>query len=185
MKLEVFHILSYKDWIHSLYEPVHNEDTIEAVEFMNDFFGAVESELVRPVEGWTVRSVAEAKDKMKQVVAQNKEGLMLKEPHQPYHRKRVKGWFKWKFEDFYDCTIVDTVEGTGKLEGALGAFVVEYKGVQVRAGGSYKKSLTDDMRQQLWIERKTLVDRKVRVIANGVTADGSLRHPRFVNFHEG
>lgn len=110
---------------------------------------------------------------------------MIKNFDQLYHRRRVAGWFKWKFEDYYDARITGFKEGTGKHKGSLGAFVVEYNGVEVEVGGSFAGSLTDENRKLYWEQRETLTDNYVRVIACGVTSAGSLRHPRLVNFHEG
>jgi len=85
-----------------------------------------------------------------------------------------------KFKAFFDADVpvIGMQEGTGKHEGKLGSFLVDYKGVNVRVGSG----LTDDLRVQLWQEHDLHIGRIIEVRYQEETPDGSLRFPTFVCF---
>jgi DNA ligase 1 len=184
-ELVVFTVLLYDDWITSLEEPrstitpisSHQVSILSAIK--NAGFDFLKS--VRRIKALDQSRVQEY---MQSVINAGHEGLMIKNLDQPYDRRRVKGWMKWKFEDFYDCTITGFAEGEGKHRDKLGAFICDFNGVEVSVGGSYKKSLDDNNRTFYWENKEGYMDGVIKVIACGVTPDGSLRHPRFVEFHE-
>jgi len=119
------------------------------------------------------------------------EGLVILNPEEVYSRfkENRKGMWKAKYVDEYDATIVDFEEGTGKLKGRLGAFIVEFNGVRSNVGGSLKinkvSTLGEAERLQFWTQKTELVDKVIRVRSYGITADGCFRHAGFVGFHEG
>lgn len=118
------------------------------------------------------------------------EGIMVKDPKAKYNRSSEcrKGQWKIKAIDYYDATIVNFTEGTGKNKGMLGAFVVEYNGVENNVGGSVKidgvSTLSDEDRLKFWNMRHELVDKVIRVRSYGLTKEGKFRHAAFVNFHD-
>ena len=106
------------------------------------------------------------------------EGAMIKDIHAPYCFGR--DWSVMKFKAFFDADvpIVGMLEGTGKHSGKLGSFVVDYKGVEVRVGSG----LTDELREQIWLDKDKHVGRIIEVRYQEETPDGSLRFPTFVCF---
>ena len=85
---------------------------------------------------------------------------------------------KWAVFSGYDVEIKGMLEGTGRHEGKLGSFVIDYKGKEVRVGSG----LTDILREELWIDRERHVGRIIEVRYQEETPDGSLRFPTFVCF---
>lgn len=86
-----------------------------------------------------------------QMVREDKEGLMVN-LDVPYKRKRHNGILKVKRFYTMDLPIVACEEGSGRLSGVLGAFVLDYKGNEVRVGSGF----TDEQRVQYWSERDNL-----------------------------
>jgi len=111
-------------------------------------------------------------------VTQGYEGAMLKDIQAFYCFGR--DWSVMKFKAFFDADvpIIGMQEGTGKHEGKLGSFLVDYKGVNVSVGSG----LTDDLREQLWQEPDEHIGRIIEVRYQEETPDGSLRFPTFVCF---
>lgn len=87
-------------------------------------------------------------DKM---VAEDKEGLMLN-TNCPYRRNRHKGILKVKRFYTMDLPIVDMEEGSGRLSGTLGAFILDYKGNKVRVGSGF----SDEQRADFWARREEI-----------------------------
>ena len=118
---------------------------------------------------------------------QGYEGSVVKDPNAPVtrHKTSRKGMWKAKFVDTYDAVIVDFAEGTGKWEGMLASFIVDYQGVLSEVSGSINNSLVDEKRKEYWDRRSELVDKWIRVQSYGVTPDGRFRHAGFIDFHEG
>lgn len=111
-------------------------------------------------------------------VSKGEEGIMIKDISAPYEFKR--DWSVMKYKAFFDVDvrIKGLLEGTGKHQGKLGSFVIDYKGKEVRVGSG----LTDSLREELWIDRDKHVGRLIEVRYQEETPDGSLRFPTFVCF---
>lgn len=114
------------------------------------------------------------------MVKEDKEGLMAN-LDVPYRRARHKGILKIKRFYTMDLPILRCEEGTGRLEGTLGAFVLEYKGNEVKVGSGF----TDEQRSTYWQQRDsiagTLCEVKYKEISyDKKTGFESLQFPVFV-----
>lgn len=89
---------------------------------------------------------------LEQMVREDKEGLMVN-LDVPYKRRRHRGILKVKRFYTMDLRIVRCIEGSGRLSGALGAFVVDFKGNEVNVGSGF----SDEQRTQFWNRRDDLI----------------------------
>lgn len=115
-----------------------------------------------------------------QMVAEDKEGLMLN-TDVPYKRTRHKGILKIKRFYTMDLKIIGYEEGTGRLEGTLGALVLEYKGNTVKVGSGF----TDEQRTEFWANRDDIIGSLCEVKYKEISSDKntgleSLQFPVFV-----
>ncbi len=106
------------------------------------------------------------------------EGAMIKTIHDPYCFGRDYSVMKFKAFFDADVPIIGLKEGTGKHQGKLGSFLVDYKGVEVNVGSG----LTDELREQIWQNKDNHIGRIIEVRYQEETPDGSLRFPTFVCF---
>ena len=107
------------------------------------------------------------------------EGAMIKTIHDPYCFGRDYSVMKFKAFFDADVPIIGLKEGTGKHQGKLGSFLVDYKGVSVSVGSG----LNDELREKLWGD-PTIIGRIIEVRYQEETPDGSLRFPTFVCFRK-
>ena len=123
----------------------------------------------------------------KHALAEGYEGLMIKPDSEGYKCKRSHAWLKVKPFIEVTLTVIALDEGTGKIEGMLGAFVVEGeddgKFFHVNVGSG----LTDDMRIDVWAAQDKVVGQLAEVRADAATIGQdsdtwSLRFPRFKTF---
>lgn len=119
-----------------------------------------------------------------QMIREGKEGLMLNR-NSPYFRKRHNGLLKIKQFYTVDLEIIDLEEGTGRLNGTLGAFVVRYKGNYLRVGSG----MTDEQRREFWENGEVLIGRVIEVKYKEESFDRrtglySLQFPIFVQLRE-
>lgn len=117
---------------------------------------------------------------LEQMVAEDKEGLMLN-TDVPYKRTRHKGILKIKRFYTMDLKIIGYEEGTGRLEGTLGALVLEYKGNTVKVGSGF----TDEQRTEFWANRNDIIGSLCEVKYKEISSDKntgleSLQFPVFV-----
>lgn len=117
---------------------------------------------------------------LEQMVREDKEGLMAN-LDVPYRRTRHKGILKIKRFYTMDLPIIRCEEGTGRLEGTLGAFVLEYKGNEVKVGSGF----TDEQRATYWQQRDSIAGTLCEVKYKEVSSDKntgleSLQFPVFV-----
>lgn len=85
------------------------------------------------------------------MVREDKEGLMVN-LDVPYQRTRHRGILKVKRFYTMDLPILRCEEGSGRLKGTLGAFVLSYKGNEVNVGSGF----TDEQRGTYWKQRDEL-----------------------------
>lgn len=121
---------------------------------------------------------------LEQMVREGKEGLMLNRDSK-YLRKRHNGILKVKRFYTVDLRIIDVEEGSGRLGGTLGAFVVRYKNNILHVGSG----MTDEQRRQFWEDRESLIDRVIEVkykeeSRDKETGKPSLQFPIFVQLRE-
>lgn len=117
---------------------------------------------------------------LEQMVREDKEGLMIN-TDVPYRRTRHKGILKVKRFYTMDLPIIRCEEGTGRLSGTLGAFVLKYKENEVKVGSGF----TDEQREQFWNNHDDmeglLCEVKYKEISQDkVTGLESLQFPVFV-----
>lgn len=117
---------------------------------------------------------------LEQMVREDKEGLMLN-TDVPYKRTRHKGILKIKRFYTMDLPITGAEEGSGRLAGRLGAFVLDYKGNEVKVGSGF----TDEQRATYWQQRDSIVGTLCEVKYKEISSDKntgleSLQFPVFV-----
>jgi len=118
---------------------------------------------------------------LEQMVREDKEGLIVN-LDVPYKRKRHNGILKVKRFYTMDLPIIRCEEGTGRLEGTLGAFVLDYKGNEVGVGSGF----TDEQRKQFWDSKDDLTGTLCEVKYKEISSDKntgaeSLQFPVFVS----
>jgi DNA ligase-1 len=126
----------------------------------------------------------EFEDYMKSVVDQGYEGVMVKSVDAVYECKRSSNWLKMKPYIDVSLTIIETVEGTGRNKGRMGALLCRgrdgNRDIEVSVGSGF----TDSQRKEFW--DCPLDGHVIEVRADAVTQnqDGtySLRFPRFLRF---
>ena len=113
-----------------------------------------------------------------QVAAKN-EGIMLNIVDAPYHFGRT--WDLLKVKLFKDCDLVITgfEEGTNKLQGTLGALILDYKGNELRCGSGF----SDEQRAEIWANRDQYLGKiaEIKYFEETTNQNGgiSLRFPTF------
>lgn len=117
---------------------------------------------------------------LEQMVREDKEGLMIN-TDAPYRRTRHKGILKVKRFYTMDLPIIRCEEGTGRLSGTLGAFVLKYKENEVKVGSG----VTDEQREQFWNNRDDMEGLLCEVKYKEISQDKgtgleSLQFPVFV-----
>lgn len=117
---------------------------------------------------------------LEQMIQEDKEGLMLN-TDVPYKRTRHKGILKIKRFYTMDLPITGVEEGSGRLTGRLGAFVLDYKGNEVKVGSGF----TDEQRRGYWDMRNSLIGQLCEVKYKEISYDKntgleSLQFPVFV-----
>ena len=120
------------------------------LDLMVDILPVSDHVFVLPVlySGTDQSKIGELLDRM---VEEDKEGLMVN-LDVPYKRKRHSGILKVKKFYTMDLPIIECEEGSGRLAGTLGAFVLDYKGNEVRVGSGF----TDEQRALYWRRRDEL-----------------------------
>ena len=112
------------------------------------------------------------------------EGLMYRDGDAPYEFKRTKSLLKIKEMKDIELKLIDMEEGTGKYQGKLGAFVLEYENSTVRVGSGF----SDELRSEYWSNKEKYIGNyvKTQYFEETKNSDGvpSLRFPVFLCFRD-
>ena len=116
------------------------------------------------------------------------EGIMIKDPDAVYECKRSVSWLKQKPFIEVSLTVTALEEGTGKNAGRLGALVCEGEDDGKRIVVNVGSGLSDDQRDEFWMDKEAMVGQVVEIRADAATRNQdsedvySLRFPRFLRF---
>lgn len=134
-----------------------------------------------PILGF-VKNLAEVEPLVEPIWARKGEGVMLNTADGLYEIKRSKSLLKVKFTEEITLQVVDVMEGSGKFEDMLGAFIVIYKGNHVGVSGRIPVSL----RQQVWAHPEQYIGRSIEIDTFGESMNQqgfkSLNCPIFKRF---
>ena len=103
--------------------------------------------------------------------ADGAEGVMLRKPGSDYEPKRSSTLLKYKPVDSDEGVVIGSEPGAGRLDGLVGALLLQWNGVVVRVGSG----LTDAIRSC-----PPVVGSAVSFAFNGLTDSGMPRFPVFL-----
>lgn len=180
----IFDILPNEEFLHGE-SKLRYKDRMEKLLYLSemlDSFGLKSLAIVDILYSGTDQSMIDIY--LEKMVSEDKEGLMLNRDAK-YFRKRHNGILKVKRFYTVDLRIIDVEEGSGRLSGMLGAFVVRYKDNVLHVGSG----MTDEQRQTFWGERENLIGRVIEIkykeeSRDKETGKPSLQFPIFVQLRE-
>lgn len=119
---------------------------------------------------------------LEEQIAKGEEGVMVNIDDEPYSFDRTNALLKVKKMKDLDLTVIRLEEGSNQNTGKLGAFVVDYKGNEVRVGSGISKAV----REKVWKEKEEYIGRTIIVQyfeeTKNQSGGVSLRFPVFVDF---
>lgn len=128
------------------------------------------------VEHIKVETMEQVDEYLKQVLSQNGEGLMFREPNSLYEPKRSKTLLKMKIFNDLECEIIGYNMGQGKYTNKLGSFVCKYKDVVFNVSG-----VTDDVRDTYLTTHP--IGTVITIKYNDFTKSNIPRFPRYFRKH--
>jgi DNA ligase-1 len=144
--------------------------------FLKDFLhkNASKLSLIKDVETTLIKKVEDVKKYHDEYFKQGYEGIMVRDLNGPYEiNKRSK--YLQKFKEFMEeeFKIIGYHDGTGDEKGAViwDCEISSDKNVAVRPRGTFES------RKKLFLEADKYIGKKLTVIFQGYTEDGSLRFP--------
>ena len=126
--------------------------------------------------------IDEINNYLNRAIQDGEEGVMINITDAPYEFKRTNNLLKVKKMKDIDLTIIGYEEGNNQNKGKLGAFIVDYKGHQVKVGSGFTKEL----REEVWKHPEDYVGLTASIQyfeeTNNDKGGLSLRFPVFLDF---
>lgn len=137
---------------------------------------------VQLADQYKVHSIDEVNALYAEMISKDFEGLILKPTGHKYTFKRSKDWVKLKEIKSADLECIDTIEGTGKYEGMIGALQCKGTVEGVLVGVNVGSGLADALR---YVDTECFIGKIIEVKYNSLIKDSktgcwSLFLPRFV-----
>jgi len=148
---------------------------------LNEILSYMRSENFIPATTVTLANAEDANEYYQEVLEEGYEGLVLKSENHLYSFKRSKDWVKVKETKEADLKCIGWNEGTGKLQGLIGALIckgtVEDKEVYVKVAGLTMMAACAD--PEINYVGHTIEVKYNAVIQDSITDEYSLFLPRF------
>ena len=164
--------LKFEDRMKKLKTIIYNQITREYA-FKDDIL--IKTFPLEFTEQIKIESRYQLENKFTNVVSNNGEGLILREPNSIYEYRRSPSMLKYKLQADMECKIVGYKKGTGVNKGRLGSFSCQFLNSDIifTVGGmntgvrkSYKKTHK--------------INTVITIQYNGFTSGGKPRHPRYL-----
>lgn len=174
----VFDILPYAVWEN------HSESDIQSVRVsqLNTLLKNYSGTSIKRVQSRVINSLSEIESFYKEVYISGGEGLIIKNPKDPYIFGRSDSWLKLKSEKSCDLRIVGFTEGYGKRSGKIGAICAESEDGKVKV--NVGSGLTDSDIEYFTKNKNSSIGKIVEVLYNEIIKDKddefSLFLPRFL-----
>ncbi len=176
--LKVFDVIMLQEWASRVTRSL-TQRKLDLAIVAKTFGKKVQAIPGTRVQGYLAEDLYEYRDEQ---IASGFEGGMWKRADASYPFKRGDDVLKLKLFESHDYEIIDTVEGTGKYKGMLGAFVCR---LDNRATVNVGSGFTDAHRKNYWAERRNLVGQYAEVKFQSVkTSNDSLSHPVFMRLRK-
>lgn len=132
---------------------------------------------IHPLKSHFIRNEAEADAFYKRVVEAGHEGVVYKFQNGKYYDG--KRWDVQKRVPLKsgEGTIIGFQEGKKSFEGLLGAFLIDFEGVEVKVGGG--PGMSHEMRKKIWNNKEKYLGKKLTVSYKAKTPTGSLQSPKY------
>lgn len=180
LKMKVFDILTYNEWINQKCEHTYDQRRMLLNNLGYCYRSSYFELLPELYRGTDTSKILEL---LEEAIANSEEGVMINICDAMYEFGRTWNLMKVKKMNTLDLEVVDYEEGSGRLAGTLGAIHVRYKNGNVVKVGS---GFSDDLRKQIWNHDVMIVGKIVEIqyFEETTNADGgiSLRFPVFKDF---
>lgn len=180
LKMKIFDILTYEEWINQKCEHTYDQRRL----FLNNLGFCYQSPYFELLpELYRGSDTSKVLKLLDEAIANQEEGVMINICDAPYEFGRTWSLMKVKKMNTLDLEIVGFEEGSGRLAGTLGAILVRYKnGNFVKVGSGF----SDDLRDQIWENQATICGAicEISYFEETTNASGgiSLRFPVFKDF---
>jgi DNA ligase-1 len=180
LKMKVFDILTYDEWINQKCEHTYDQRRMLLNNLGYCYRSSYFELLPELYRGTDTSKILEL---LEEAIANSEEGVMINICDAMYEFGRTWNLMKVKKMNTLDLEVVDYEEGSGRLAGTLGAIHVRYKNGNIVKVGS---GFSDDLRKQIWNHDVMIVGKIVEIqyFEETTNADGgiSLRFPVFKDF---
>ena len=154
---------------------------LSRTEFLHDKFNAHQSNKFKLMKAVCCNNSDDVQSAFETALDEGYEGIVIKQ-NAPYIYARSKFWLKAKPNNTADLLIVGYECGTGKYSNVVSSLSVQdaSKTIQTDVG----TGLTDELREHLTKNEKTLIGKIVEVKYDSISKERSLRFPRIVSIRD-
>ena len=150
---------------------------------LNQYFEHIDTDdRLFPVYSLEVTSIEQANEMFNTMIAQGKEGVIVKSPKAQWKNVRSTEMVKLKGINDVDVRVIEIQPGTGRFEGMLGAFVCETDDhkIRVKVGTGFSEAQRQTLNTNDMIGKIITIQYNMRIKDKNRPDVDSLFLPRFV-----
>jgi DNA ligase-1 len=157
---------------YNIFEVPHQKGgLLQRLDVLEKYLYAHVAEKLHILKQTKIKDEHQVKSFFEQVIARGGEGIVLRDPDEPYYTGRTSSALKYKPFTDAECKIIAVIEGKGKFSGQLGAVKCDYKGKIIKIGSGF----TSEQRKNSF-----LIGTVISFKYYGLTHLGNPKYPVFL-----
>lgn len=157
---------------YNIFEVPHQKGgLLQRLNVLEEYLHTHITEKLHILKQTKIRDEHQVKSFFEQVIARGGEGIVLRDPDEPYYTGRTSSALKHKPFTDAECKVTAVIEGKGKFSGQLGAVKCDYKGKIIKIGSGF----TSEQRKNSF-----LIGTVVSFKYYGLTHLGNPKYPVFL-----
>lgn len=163
---------SWDELTYNIFEvPDQKGGLLERLNILKEYLDEHEAHKLHILNQTVVKDEQEVRLFFEKTIAKGGEGIVLRDPNEPYYTGRISSALKYKPFTDAECRVTAVIEGKGQFSGLMGAIKCDYKGKIIKIGSGF----TSEQRKQSF-EIGTVVSFKFY----GLTHLGNPKYPVFL-----
>ena len=129
---------AWDELTYNVFEVPHQKGGLmQRLNVLEEYLSQNISDKIHVIKQTKIKDEHELRSFFDQVLARGGEGIVLRDPDEPYYTGRTSSALKYKPFTDAECKVTAIIEGKGKFSGQMGAVKCDYRGKIIKIGSGF------------------------------------------------